>query len=206
MADRQIVRPKITNELRYAVLKIIKKFPEISSVGIIMMLIGQNYRNAIFFYTKPIGNTFILDDLYKIYTAKTDSEAKRLYLKLIKNRGGELSLNPGVINRIKTWLNRNHAPEHPEDAIYGASQLGYVVESALTPNLAAKWLRPRLSQQQHECMHTRKAIEVISEGADSPERRKVADLLKIHSIKAVVYNRIKACNDGLKYQYLYKRN
>jgi hypothetical protein len=206
LKNNRITRPKFPKELRFAILNEIVKHPEISSTQIMMNLIGKDHRNAIFFYRKPLGDSFSLDDLYTIFKAGNKKEAKELYHKLIKNNTGNYELNPGVITYTKTWLNKNNAPKNPGTAIYGATGLGYVIEKDLNPNRAARWLYPRFRQQQHECMHTLNAIKVINRGADSPERKKVATLLLTHGARAVVYKRIKACGDGLRDEFFHKRS
>ena len=192
---------RMPQALRMEILSEVDRNPRISSKEIAMNIIGRNHKMAIFFFRKRVGDTFSPQELYEIYTSDNEKEAKRLYNKYIQGPG-RLEFDPGVINRVKSSLNRTHAPDNPGTAIYGAAGLGYILERDLTPQSAAQYLYPRFKQQQHEAMHTKHAINIIIDRADTPERRKVADMLRIHANRAVIYNRLKGCADGLRLHYL----
>ena len=127
-------------------------------------------------------------------------------ITLVKNQFIDWRASIGNLNHMKTWLNKNYAPDHPGSAIYGASGLGYVLERDLNANRASRFMFPRFKQQQHECMHMQHAIKVVQSGANTPERRKVAQILGVHANQAVNYPRLKNCADGLRREFIHKRS
>jgi len=148
-----------------------------------------------------------LEDQVKVYQAKTPEEADRLFKKYVRDRSGEYKFNPSVFTRTKNWLNKNYAAKSgkSDEAVYGASGLGYVLKKHLTVNRAVRWIYPRLKQQQHECMAANICVAIIEQGADSPERRNIARFLRAQAKGGMRYKRLKTINDGLNLRFLQQR-
>jgi len=203
MTDTPTIRPKITKELRLRVYQEIINHPEIGAREIIENLIQEDPGRVVFFFSNKVGKTLTLEEQMVIYRCRTFSEKRKLYKKLIRNRLDEFSMNLAVISRIKTWLNKNHAPETIHGAVYGATGLGYVVERALTMNRAARWMYPRLRQMQHECLAWNTAAARLDR-SDSPERKRVSEAVRAWVVRSMVYREIKDNTDGIRDQFLHR--
>lgn len=202
MTTLPVVRPKITQELRLRIYQLIVDNPEIGSREIIQTLIKEDAGNVVHFFSAPVNETLTLERQVEIYKGKTKAERSNRLKKLIRDRKGEFAINLGVITRIKNSLNKGHAKTAPEGAIYGASNLGYVVEMAMDANRAARWLYPRVAQIQHECLAWNKCGQFLGT-SDSPERKRAADNARRWINKAMVYREVKNVADGIRDRFLH---
>jgi len=196
-----VIRPKITQELRERVYQEIINNPEISSREIINNLIEEDPGNVVYFFSTPINESLTLEEQIEIHQCKTKAEKKKMMNKLMRNRKGEFTVNFSVITRIKNSLNKSYAPSTKHGAIYGASNLGYVVEKAMDADRAARWLYPRLSQIQHECLAWNKTAQLLGHSG-SPERKDAADAVRKYVNKAMYYKEVKRVTDGVRDHYL----
>lgn len=201
MATPPVVRPKMPQELRLKIFQEIINHPEIGSREIIQNLLKEDPGNVVFFYSAPVSETFTLDELVTIWNGNTVTRRKTLFKDLKRDRTGEYAINPGVITRAKNSLNKGVAPSSKHGAIYGASNLGYVVEKAMNANRAARWLYPRIAQIQHECMAWNKCGQLLS-NSGSPERKKAADDVHRYIRKAMVYRDVKRVADGIRDRFI----
>lgn len=201
------VRPKFPKELRFDIHKRIGRKPESGSRQLHNAIIREDARNIVYFWSSPVYLTMTLEDQMKVYQAKTPKEADRLAKKYIRDRTGEYQWNPAVFTRNKTWINKNYAAKEgkPGEAIYGASNLGYVLGKHINMNRAARWLKSRIGQQTSECMAANHCVNIIEQQADSPEQRNVAKLLKSQASGGMQYKRLKNINSGLEAHFLQQR-
>lgn len=202
-----LARPKTPKAMRFNILKRIGRRPEISSSKLIDDIIRKDARDVVFFWSSPVYLTMTLEDQMRVYQAKSPAEADRIFKKCVRDRSGEYAVNPAIITRTKTWLNKNHAAKgNPDDAVYGASGLGYVLQMHMNANRSARWLYPRLKQQQHEMIAANHCVDIIEQQADSHERTVVATLLRTHANMSFQHKRLKNINKGLKAHYLQNRS
>jgi len=201
------VRPKFPKELRFDIHKRIGHKPGSSARQLHDAIIREDARNIIFFWKDPIYLTMTLEDQIKVYQAKTPEEADRLAKKYIRNRTGEYRWRPSIFTNNKTWINKNYAAkeEKPDEAVYGASHLGYVLGKHMNMNMAARWLKSRVARQASECMAANHCVDIIEQQSDSPERKSIAKLLRAQATGGMQYKLLKNINDGLKHHFLQKR-
>jgi len=194
-------RPTITWELCLRVYQEIINHPTIGAMAIMLNLIAEDPINVVYFYSRPIGKTLTLKAIMQIFNCVTIAGRRKLYKELLHDRAGEFALNPAVITRIKHRLNREYAPSTEHGAVYGASNLGYVVESAMTAEYAALWMSSRIAQIQHECFAWITCAQLLG-NSGSPERRATAVAARRWVQRSMVHDEIKNITDGLRDNFI----
>jgi len=203
----QFVRDRMPSSLVERVAREVDANPTMGAMEIIRRLIRERPDRTMFFHTRKVGHTLTAPELREISNCRTIREQRAAHRRLLRDRTAEFDINPAVINRIKQRHNRSLATSGTEfGALYGAPELGYVTERHLTPRRAAIWLKPRTKKLQRECLAFNHCVELVSSGADSPERRRVARDLRNWTSRSMVYDEIKEISDGLIREFIENRS
>jgi hypothetical protein len=165
-------REKVGRNLLERLYQLVRKHPGLGRVALTKMLLAEDPRRAIFFYTNRAGTTLTLEDLSKIFSCSTPEAAAVMQSRLMKDREAEFKINYNLISTYKQRINRSNIGK--DDPLFAAQGMGFKAASMLDADDAARLLRVRFRSLQCDEASNRVASSILSKKAVGALQKSVA--------------------------------
>jgi hypothetical protein len=143
--------PKWVDDLYYS---IVKDTPEIKTMDIAEKMINDRPECVRYLFKHRQGPSLSIDQRELVSSTKNKRKALAIYKESLEV-SGRFEIDKNAISRMRYRLNRRGC------VIFASSMLGHVCLEDMNPDRAQRYLLPRLSIAQHECMHKNKAVEIM---------------------------------------------